>query len=67
MFFGDEFNQRKINMGNITMKSKKIYQGNERRRPKRKTIKKKIDDYLLIIGKYMEQNFSGGSLIKIKI
>ena len=61
MFFSDQFNQRKVNMGDITMKSKEDFLKKIKEEVQKAKYQKKIDDSLLIIGKFLDQNFSQSS------
>ena len=61
MFFGDQFNQRKVNMGDITMKSKEDFLKKIKEEDQKAKNQKKIDESLLIIEKFLDQNFSQSS------
>ena len=57
MFFNDQFNQRKVNMGDITMKSKDEFLKKMKEEDEKVKNQKKIDESMSIIKKYMDNIF----------
>ena len=57
MFFNDQFNQRKVNMGDITMKSKDDFLKKMKEEDEKVKNQKKIDESMSIIKKYMDNIF----------
>ena len=58
MFFNDDFNKRKVNMGNYSLTSKDDFLKKMEEEDKKAKSQKKIDGALKIIKNFFNKNFS---------